>query len=955
MQHPTSVPPLLLACLTGFVFTACLPEGSTNPTPRADDGAGGSGGAGAGADGSGAGGQTGDGGAAGDAGGSRGDGAGGDGAGGAGAGGAGGQPPVIVTRPDDCGDGATGRAGPEGGELVLGEAAGALTDAAARFPAGALDGDVEVELDCDADLVADGYVALGPALSVRAGDVINLGQSARVTLVFSGDAPPDGLRSDHIRLFWKPLDAGYVAEPPALNAEVDLYGGTFTFDTPALGSFQLGYAEGAGTPVEVTWTYRAITGISMGAGAASYIGLKYHDQFDHIAALGGSTDWIYTLQYVRNRLLGGFCTAEEGEIGTWCGLGPPTQRFEHDVDFLRWYYDPSEGNGGTFDRDEYVQLMQDLTYAYGNPFFYNEESPYTPPGVPISELRRPKGDRCAAECRGDDCPEPETFTIESGFYDDEYNPDGSLPVISFCDGEDGDPKGIYDPTREHDEPLDIALAVDVNGNGRRDEHEPVLRNSWEPYADLGCDGAASPDEPGYDAATNPDPAGDDYDWYRNPTGTEGNWLYDDCGDTAEPYDDFGLDGVPDTPQQADGGYDWGEGNGRFDYNPHYARFLERTPANIWPTLPEEAKARMKIWIDGGIRDVFNFAVAGAHAAGRLQAAGENVRIYDDFPAILPTADPLYFPELERTDPFGARGRHVLLRYGDPDATQFDIDLGDGAHVGTVSQALNRFMTMFDWVHHRWPKPDMEPILPPFEREDTIVFFDSPRFGKQYRFGISLPPGYGREDQQDKRYPVILLLHGYGQAPEDLPVTGAILAGQMAKGAWPKSIILFPEGFCGDADVHQCGDGVDNDGDGFVDSVSASSTRRECENNAGCIGNATCRNGWCCPPDWPDCGPPDPECERRSNRSEEGGRLARCADGVDNDLDGLTDLDDEGCIGEPDHDEEADCRQGSFYTTHIARKDGEVGGPDWEAAILDMLDYVDANYRTRAPETLTIIP
>ena len=68
------------------------------------------------------------------------------------------------------------------------------------------------------------------------------------------------------------------------------------------------------------------------------------------------------------------------------------------------------------------------------------------------------------------------------------------------------------------------LAVDVNGNGRRDENEPVIRNSFEPFGDLGCDALASADEDGYDAVANPDPAGDDYDWYRNPTGTEGNWM-----------------------------------------------------------------------------------------------------------------------------------------------------------------------------------------------------------------------------------------------------------------------------------------------------------------------------------------------------------------------------------------------------------------------------------------------
>ena len=34
-------------------------------------------------------------------------------------------------------------------------------------------------------------------------------------------------------------------------------------------------------------------------------------------------------------------------------------------------------------------------------------------------------------------------------------------------------------------------------------------------------------------------------------------------DGGEKWYDFGLDGVESTPQIADGGYDWGEGNGTF--------------------------------------------------------------------------------------------------------------------------------------------------------------------------------------------------------------------------------------------------------------------------------------------------------------------------------------------------------------------------------------------------------
>jgi hypothetical protein len=41
------------------------------------------------------------------------------------------------------------------------------------------------------------------------------------------------------------------------------------------------------------------------------------------------------------------------------------------------------------------------------------------------------------------------------------------------------------------------------------------------------------------------------------------------------------------------------------------------------------------------------------------------------------------------------------------------------------------------------------------------------FGRTGPVGVSLPPGYGHADLQDKRYPVIYMLHGYGMTPEDL--------------------------------------------------------------------------------------------------------------------------------------------------------------------------------------------
>ena len=56
----------------------------------------------------------------------------------------------------------------------------------------------------------------------------------------------------------------------------------------------------------------------------------------------------------------------------------------------------------------------------------------------------------------------------------------------------------------------------------RDSGEPVIAQPYEPFSDVGSDGLADADEPGYDPVANPDPDHDDYHYLRNPTGTEGN-------------------------------------------------------------------------------------------------------------------------------------------------------------------------------------------------------------------------------------------------------------------------------------------------------------------------------------------------------------------------------------------------------------------------------------------------
>src|SRR5207248_10932157 len=139
------------------------------------------------------------------------------------------------------------------------------------------------------------------------------------------------------------------------------------------------------------------------------------------------------------------------------------------------------------DRGSYMEIYRDLTHMFGNPLMQSDPANgILPLGVPATELTRSDADRCATP-----------ITLQH-YCDDEYNPDGSLPVITFCDGVNNpDHRGEFDPTLTPNYPFEMGLAVDLNGNGHRDAGEPVIRNITEPWHDTGTDGVADALEPGY--------------------------------------------------------------------------------------------------------------------------------------------------------------------------------------------------------------------------------------------------------------------------------------------------------------------------------------------------------------------------------------------------------------------------------------------------------------------------
>ena len=361
-------------------------------------------------------------------------------------------------------------------------------------------------------------------------------------------------------------------------------------------------------------------------------------------------------------------------------------------------------------------------------------------------------------------------------------------------------------------PIEAALAVDYNGNGVRDELEPVIRAGHESWEDTGEDGTPSVLEPGY-GPDNLDPSGDDYDPRYNPRGTEGNARYE----VGEPFVDAGLDGVVGT---AFSPYDRGEGDGVFTVSAGLQRFWDYDGRSmvrggsdylLSTPLDDDALARVDFWTDGGTRDLFNFVITAEHFAGNFTSRGRQT-VAISHPSRLPGLDPsrpdFYNPaHIVYEDLAGV----VNYRYGKDEPTAGDIETGDGQHVGTLTGFTNRLQSALYFIDSRWP--DAPRALDPETADDPVegaeyceelgncTFEFTSSFGRSGPVQITLPPGYAHADLQDRRYPVIYLLHGYGMTPEDLGAAILFLANWMnspldGEGSrLGKAIIVYADGRC----------------------------------------------------------------------------------------------------------------------------------------------------------------
>lgn len=781
-----------------------------------------------------------------------------------------------------------------GGDVLLGE--GGLAGASIGLPTGAdapnqgsFLWSVEpfaADLTCGVDLTPEGYLALGPAITFGP-ESLAFRRDVPLSVPINPARMPAAARLRHLEVVYS--GPKFQAPRPVAVSDVrfEQVGGHWAlrFQAPRLGTYQAVVRSDAGTDTfQRRLTHRAVIGVSMGGGGTSLFGMRHHDLFDVLAPLGGPVDWTWMLDHIEKNHMAGFrpiapgtqladiqlvptpcstdaeCAADESCLGVTdeapgkCRLLPiADEPYEHASSFNTWWVEfPRNGTGGSFPRREYAQIFRDLALMFGNPNGENLSpgaehlpagvrpddpsvlgdhqngecvvwvDPLDPPDVTEEEEQQQKD--IANSCPLERCAN--TLTLQ-GYFDDEYNPDGAFPVITVCDGspqrEELSPYANTWTPEGNDYPLEVALAVDYNGNGVRDELEPVIRAGHEPWRDTGVDGVPSDQEPGYAPGVNDDPNGDDYDAQYNPTGTEGDMRRQE----GEPFDDVGLDGVPGTPQQPPGGwmqpgdgYDVGEGDGVFTVSRGLQQFWDVDSHSVvrqFSTPPggdfdDEALSRIDLWTDGGTRDLFNFAVDATHLTGTFAARGRRLAYMSSFTQL---------PGLDPNDPNQyAPGRAVwedlpgivFQRYGKNEPNAVDIENGSGQHVGTALEIAARLQSALYFIGSRWDDPmlmtqveesaaDPDPSASQCEIEGNCTFEFESTFGRSGVVTVTLPPGYASAKQQDRSYPVIYMLHGYGQTPDDLGAAIVFLRNWMNSPATgmasrlPKAILVYVDGRC----------------------------------------------------------------------------------------------------------------------------------------------------------------
>ena len=370
--------------------------------------------------------------------------------------------------------------------------------------------DVNVAILAADDLVADGWTAIGPAVTFKAtpvtdGDVPDLRRDVAVTLPFSLDKLPENAMDYHINVLIQldpdngktngDTNAPFFTPKNLSRVKIDRNREVVSIMEIHFGTYQVVARSEIQETKERDFTYRAMAGISMGSAGAALVGFNNSEWFDIIAPMGGWMGFDQFIKNVHDLYLGGFCTFDQitkkydengnmvmdGDNPVWktaeeldafvkneqaeCGwrgfqtnpefwyrpkgiprstdtvtppgrwfLGRPADFFYneeaamsappehleacqsivvtdesltaaeqaelkeelvnrciyvlfndlHAMGYNNWYFDDQ---GGNFNREEYVQLFQDLSFSFGNPTSYSQDSPYLAPGALNPDLK----------------------------------------------------------------------------------------------------------------------------------------------------------------------------------------------------------------------------------------------------------------------------------------------------------------------------------------------------------------------------------------------------------------------------------------------------------------------------------------------------------------------------------------------------------------------------------------
>jgi len=231
--------------------------------------------------------------------------------------------------------------------------------------------------------------------------------------------------------------------------------------------------------------------------------------------------------------------------------------------------------------------------------------------------------------------------------------------------------------------VEVLLALDSNGNGKRDVGEPILRQFHEPFTDQ-----------------------------------NGNKMYD----PGEPFSDTGLDGVWGTG-------DDGEGDGKSAYNPNHDNFFAEDPLTRADTLPLATLQNLNLHIDAGTQDEFQFNIHAENFVQTILDRGLNVTIENGF-----SED---FPSVSHFDENRIYVRHPGGHVG---FNKEDIGLSFKQAKKGIEEAIvvaNRFTTLFSFVSDHFTGGDYgtDPYeLNKYPSKMEVAYFKSPSLNRKMKFG-----------------------------------------------------------------------------------------------------------------------------------------------------------------------------------------------------------------------------